>query len=366
MKKILCVIGQLGNGGSEKQLFLFLKYLDQSRYTALVFVTGVEGGIWANRIAEELEVEIKFTGDLSRFKKISVYRETIKQFEPDVIFSWSFFTNMLSFFSSRIPFIGSLRQQYSDENTPGITKRFCLSKKMKSIVVNSQLIMNELLLDRVNPERISVIYNIFESECQQEKQKKKKNDIRGELIAKYGWDNDSIIVMGVGRDSPAKNFALFVDAVAHAMEVVPALKGVIIGSGGDGVRDAVEAKHLSNSIMLTGEVPNAQEWLHGADIFFLSSKEEGMPNVLIEAVNAGCATLATDVGGVRDIYKYLSDDLLEKALLMDFDIDKAAEKLVALAKDGKLRTEITELNSEFLNELKPEVIMKKYIAALGV
>jgi len=364
-KHILCVIGQLGNGGSEKQLYLFLKYLDKLTYSSTVFVTGSKGGIWAERIIENIGIKIIFTGNVSKIKKIRSYRKALKTVQPDIIFSWSFFTNILVYFSSKIPFVGSLRQQFSEENAPQAMKKFCLSPKMQKIIVNSTFIKNELINNAVPTNIVTVVYNIFEPQTiLPKKLEKLRCKKRIDIADQYNIPSNAITIMGIGRNSPAKNFPFFINVFEKALHINPSLHAVIVGSGGDGIKDLIEEKKLKENITLTGEVPSAQKLLYAADLFFLSSQQEGLANVLVEAVNAGCATLATDVGGVRDIYKYVPEGMLDKILLTDFNIDTAAEKLANLAENKKLCGEVAEATSKFLQELQPDKIMEQYYRVL--
>ena len=364
MKHILCIIGQLGNGGSEKQLYLFLKHLDKKKYSASVFVTSSDRGVWADRISENLGIQITFTEEVSIFSKILYYRQELQRKKPDVIFSWSFFTNPLGCISKGIRFVGSLRQQFSYESTDNLGLfRSWLARKPIKIVVNSNYIYNQLLKTNLHPEKIKVIFNIFEPDIEYE-EKSVALQTKHDFFKKYDISKDAVIVMGIGRNSSAKNFPFFVDVVETAREKLPEIHGVLIGSGGTAIWDDIENRGLSESFTVTGEVSSVQKFLEMADIFFLSSRKEGLANVLIEAVNAGCASLATDVGGVRDVFHKVPDDLLGKILITTDDVNIAAEMLVNLASDVDLRTKVVDCTSKFIDELAPGKIMRQYYEVL--
>jgi glycosyltransferase involved in cell wall biosynthesis len=70
----------------------------------------------------------------------------------------------------------------------------------------------------------------------------------------------------------------------------------IIGDGPERARLAPLAGQAWN-VEMTGEVPDASALLRTADIFVLPSDAEGMSNSLLEAMAAGCACVATAVGG---------------------------------------------------------------------
>jgi glycosyltransferase involved in cell wall biosynthesis len=357
-KKLLCVIGQLGNGGSEKQLYLFLKY--QTKYELAVFVTGPNEGLWSEKIQKKLNCKIFFTGRTSKLNKILQYRMILKSFAPDIIFSWSFFTNILVYFSGKRDFIGSLRQQFSDENAASWSTRMCLSSRMKQIVVNSLYIKKELIEFGVPDSKVAVVYNVFETGDDGDFFKFQKSFMRRKLFVQYQIPENSIVVMGVGRNSKVKNFSFFIDVIEAAVKINPKIYAVIVGSGGSAFEEEIARRNLDECITLTGEVPYAQKYLFAADIFFLSSLKEGMPNVLIESVYAGCTPFATDVAGVRDVFQFLSKDIVENIIINDFSVDSAAKKLVELISNHKIRSESQRNARKFLDKLTPETVMEEF------
>ena len=62
--------------------------------------------------------------------------------------------------------------------------------------------------------------------------------------------------------------------------------------------------NIEEHVLLKGNVNNPLKYFNKADVFALSSHVEGMPNVLIEAMMAGCTPVATDCKtGPREILK---------------------------------------------------------------
>ncbi len=109
----------------------------------------------------------------------------------------------------------------------------------------------------------------------------------------------------VGRLVPVKNPRLFLQALSRLMqaEADEAVAGVIIGDGP--LREALEREasqmRLSRAITFTGWQRDLCAVYRQLDVACVTSWNEGTPVSLIEALAAGRAVIATDVGGVRDL-----------------------------------------------------------------
>jgi glycosyltransferase involved in cell wall biosynthesis len=117
------------------------------------------------------------------------------------------------------------------------------------------------------------------------------------------------LVVCVSRLSHEKGIDLLVDAVAQAE-----MAGVIVVVVGDGPeRAALEARGdrlgLGARVRFAGRQPHdaVPRWLAAADLVVLSSRSEGHPNAVVEALACGRPVVATGVGGVPDILT--GDDL---------------------------------------------------------
>ncbi|HLG04574.1 MAG TPA: glycosyltransferase, partial [Gemmatimonadales bacterium] len=110
---------------------------------------------------------------------------------------------------------------------------------------------------------------------------------------------DRLVAGWVGRLSSEKGPDLFLDALAQA----PDWHGSILGSGP--LREPLlnQARRLGLGGRATwhGTVPGAGTLLRAFDTLVLSSRTEGTPVVLLEAMAAGVPTIVTRVGGVPDM-----------------------------------------------------------------
>lgn len=108
--------------------------------------------------------------------------------------------------------------------------------------------------------------------------------------------------LAAGRLEPQKDFALLLDAFAAGAGARDRL--MIVGAGGERARLAarIRALGLGGRVALPGARPDIAQCLASADALLLSSRYEGMPAVIVEALGAGLPVIATTCsGGVRHL-----------------------------------------------------------------
>lgn len=108
-------------------------------------------------------------------------------------------------------------------------------------------------------------------------------------------DHTVPILVAAGQLEPWKGFADLIAAVHIVVQKQP-LRLVIFGEGSQRaeLQAQIDRLGMGNIITLEGYVANPLKYFARADAFVLSSHFEGMPNVLIEAMMAGCTPVATD------------------------------------------------------------------------
>lgn len=103
------------------------------------------------------------------------------------------------------------------------------------------------------------------------------------------------VAVAVGRLTEQKDFPTLLDALAVCRRTVP-LRLVILGEGEDRamLTDQIERLGLSEAVKLPGFASNPYAHLGAADVFVLSSRWEGLPTVLLEALAVGTPVVSTD------------------------------------------------------------------------
>ncbi|MFN8223543.1 MAG: glycosyltransferase family 4 protein [Gaiellales bacterium] len=136
-------------------------------------------------------------------------------------------------------------------------------------------------------------------------------------------------IVSVGRLAEPKDFGTLLAAIAR-----PALGTVELELLGDGPqRAALEAMArrlgIADLTHFLGEVGDVPDRLRRADVFVLSSRSEGLPISVLEAMAAGLPIVATAVGGLGE----LVDDGVTGLLVPAGDVNALAEALATLAAD---------------------------------
>jgi glycosyltransferase involved in cell wall biosynthesis len=146
-------------------------------------------------------------------------------------------------------------------------------------------------------------------------------------------------VMGLGRLTPEKGFDLLIEAFAQLADAWPTARLVIWGEGGERDRlERIRASHdLGDRVDLPGETRVPEQVLRAATVFVLSSRLEGMPMALLEAMALGRAVVACDCDhGPRDIVR----DGLDGVLVPPEDVGALAGAIGALLGDDVKRVEL--------------------------
>ena len=114
-------------------------------------------------------------------------------------------------------------------------------------------------------------------------------------------DTGRPIVLAAGRLAEQKDFASLIDAARQWPDLDPAPLLAIAGAGPLAESLAVRAEPLGAAVRFLGSRPDVPVLLAAASVFVLSSRWEGQPLILQEALAAGCPIVATRAGGIPDL-----------------------------------------------------------------
>lgn len=232
-----------------------------------------------------------------------------------------------------------------------IMKRFY--RYADGIVAVSKGVADDLAkFARLPRERISVVYNPTLNADLYE--------MRDRAI-EHPWlqPGEPPVVLGVGRLAPQKGFDVLLKAFAKAREQVQA-RLILLGEGPDraALEQSAEQLGIRQEVDMPGFVQNPFAFMRRAGVFVLSSRFEGLPNTLIQAMGCECPVVSTNCpSGPEEVL----DGGRYGALVPVDDTEAMAKAIVSV-----LAGSVPEVPDEWLNQFRLEYVVKHYLSVLGI
>lgn len=340
VKKLLVVTDEMEVGGSQRQITHFLKNLDRTRWQPTLIYFRKRSFLVDELLAAGVEViELPKRGRIDAAFAWRLAR-ALRGGRYDVVHCFSFTAELwvraVLWAARDSAFVASVRGLCLDYSpTQWRFKRWILGRA-DAVVSNARAGAQETARRTGFPlERIEVIPNGIEPLAQPVD----RDALRGQLGATPGRS----LGLFVGRLVVEKNLPLLLDALAR---IAPGRRPLFLLAGGGPLEADLRARStalgLGGDLRLLGERSDSRRLMAAADFLVLPSREEGLSNVLLEAMDAGCATLASDVGGNPEIV----DDGRTGLLFRSDDAAQLAERMQSLSSDATLRARLAAAASE--------------------
>lgn len=167
------------------------------------------------------------------------------------------------------------------------------------VLANSPAV-GELVIreEGVSRERVVVIPNFVDEAAFAPLSPERRADLRRRM----GLEPGQVAVGMVANLYPVKDQLLLVRAAARLASAWPAVRFVMVGEGSERTSITACARELgvADRILLPGRIAHEPGMAGVFDVAVLTSREEGFPNWVVEAMAAGRPVIATRVGGVPD------------------------------------------------------------------
>ena len=226
------------------------------------------------------------------------YLKTVK---PDIVFTAEDHLNALALLAaiiarSRAKISGSSRVTPFDtySNKP-LTKRWFLKQVMRAVSprANAQTCVSHDMVAQYrqvfrDPRHVCV-YNIVDDQLARSRMAEMVDD---PWLTDKQWPT----LVAAGRLAPWKGFGDLIAAAALLRDRGREANVLILGEGAlrGELQAQIDALGLAARVRLAGHVDNPLKYFARSDVFVLSSLVEGLPNVLVEAMLAGCTPVSTD------------------------------------------------------------------------
>ena len=286
---------QAGVGGAERITVLIAKMLDMSKFD-VEFVVIPKGNV-SNCIVNFIPKGYKITL-LKEDSPLGIIRQLHKcvmQRKPDIVFSSVFYINnkllLLRGLFPKTKFIIRCENYFYTFNKKQQYMLRFIYRMADKIIGQTKEMSQELLDIGINPAKVVTLENpIDEPSIKNKLQNDKKNPFP---------QNGRKHFLASGRFAYQKGFDLLVEAFADLCRTNRDADLYIIGNitGGNEpeykrVMQIAQERNITDRVFCVGFQNNPYNWMLHADCFVLSSRWEGLPNVLVEALYLGTPVAA--------------------------------------------------------------------------
>jgi len=313
------IIARLNVGGPAIHVSLLTAGLQDSAFSS-VLVTGQVGQTEGDMayLAHEMGVQPTIIPELGReisalsdIKALIDLVHLIRQVRPHVVHTHTAKAGFLGRVAARLSGVPVIVHTYHGHVFYGYfgwlkTSFFITMERFAAwfsdmVLTISDTLRNDLLAFRIaSPDRIRVVpLGLHLSPFSD--LGKQRGILRGEL----GYTVDTPLVAIVGRLVPIKNHALFLAAAQHVWQEMPEVRFIIVGDGEcrAELEELARRYGLVDVVYFTGWRRDLPAIYADVDVLALTSRNEGTPVSIIEAMAAGVPVVATAVGGVSDVLK---------------------------------------------------------------
>jgi len=338
-RKLLVVSDEMEVGGSQRQITYLLGGLDRRQWQAeLVFfrkesflVRDLRAqGIVVHHVPKRGRLDLRF---------VLAYAALLRRERYDLVHAFSLTAELWTLVAGwlarhRPPLVASIRGLYLDESERfWRIKRFILSRSA-AVIANARAgAVAAAKRAGVPVTHIDVVPNGL---VPPEPLPPGQRDLLRQAV---GAPPHRPFALFVGRLVKEKNLACLMRALAR----LPAEQRPWVALAGNGPLrgdiDAMrEAAGLDADVRFLGERKDTAALMQSADFLVLPSSYEGMSNVLMEAMAAGCPVIASDVGGNPE----LVEDGVTGLLFPSDDADALAHCLQRMGGDHALRLRLSQ------------------------
>ncbi len=150
----------------------------------------------------------------------------------------------------------------------------------------------------VEPGRVTTIYNGIDLSIY-----KPRPEAKQAMRARYGFPPEAFVIAGVGRLSYQKNFTLFLDVAALVISRHPNAYFAIAGKGAEEASLQAHARTLGieSRVKFLGYVGDMPSLYPAIDMLLLTSRYEGLPITILEAMATGTVLVSSKLDGVQEV-----------------------------------------------------------------
>jgi glycosyltransferase involved in cell wall biosynthesis len=324
--RFLYLAGGLYTGGSERQLYYLLRTLDRERYKPAVVAWNYRAEDAYVRPIRALGVPIyHFADGAGGVSKLSAFRRLVRALDPEVVHSYSFYTNIaaaLGVIRTRAIAVGSVRSDFTwAKKESGVvlgrlsarwpTHQICNSLSAAAAVRESRSVFA--------PRHCDVVCNGLDLERFHSYEMPRRGRPR---------------ILGLGYLLPVKRWDRLLRAAARLKDAGVDFEMWIVGDGSLRAALEDEARRLAvdDRVQLRPHTDDVPRLISECSFLAHVAECEGRPNAVMEAMACGRAVVATPVGDIP----HLVDDGRTGFLVDNEDESLLAARMLQLSRNSQL------------------------------
>ena len=334
IRKILHLNTTSSIGGAEQMIIDLAALINPDKFKSYVSV--LKEGEFLSELRRR-EVKFLWLKESTRvydYKFLKNIIQLIRQNRINLIHSHTWGTDFYGYWASNIsgvPMICTIHDRYYifEKWTRRLSYRFFINHIKKIVAVSKDI--KGLLLDelKISSQKVRLIYNGIDT-------LKFENIKNLEMIRKeLNLSQDDLILGNVGNLREVKDHPTLITAFSKISPLFPQSKLLIVGEGRlrPNLEKLCEEFGLEDRVLFLSHRRDVPSILNLLDIFILPSRSEGCSLSILEAMAAGKAVVATNVGGNPELVLNGQTGLL----VPPSQPDKLAEKMIFLLKNEELR-----------------------------
>ena len=364
--KVLHLVSSGGLYGAERVILNLSKELKGSPFVPIVGVIHKKGAPIPEILeaATALGIDTLLVSLRSRFDPFGPWLlgRKLKEAGIHMVHSHGYKATLLAFLPSRwmrIPLVVTCHLWFNKGNVKlrlYHEAEALVMKFLPAVVGVSEEICKEIKRKSIQPERVKLIHNGISLDHYQIPSK----EVCTTLKEEFGIGDSDFVIGTAGRLNWQKAHHHLLEAVKRLRDGGVPVKCLIVGDGPlkKQLEEARDRLGLGDKVFFIGYRNDILDILDILDVFVLTSVDEGLPMVLLEAMALRKAIISTPVGAIESIIRHGVN-----GLLFDVgDVQVLTEHISNLKDDEARRKNLgREGQKTFNNEYKSSIMARKYI-----
>ncbi|RMA93074.1 glycosyltransferase family 4 protein [Hydrogenothermus marinus] len=339
-------------GGTEQHTVDFANSLKKVKDIELFLAVAKDSFVNSKLEDFNNKIYVKFKAEFAPRNSYKLIKESLR-IKPDVIIANNGNEYVNAFVAGKLSKARIFLFRHMVANQPFTIKKFIFPNVDKILAVSDyvkEFLINE---EKVDPDKIDVIYNFIDPEEFKYSDEKKK-EIRKEL----NFSEEDMIMLFCGKVEIGKGINEFIEVFRILKNKHKNLKAILVG-GGKKLKEIKKIFEGNKDILILGPQKKVAKFYIASDIFLMPTyANESFGRTIIEAFATKTSVVATDLGNIP----YLIKDGVNGFLTKVRDINDMIKKVNILIENKQLRNKFQEESYQIYNKkFHKDVVFNKFL-----